>query len=104
MPGPLQGLTVLDLTEYICGPYATKLLADFGADVIKIERPGGDPARKLAPFPGDVPHPEKSGTFFYFNTNKRSIELNLKSPEGRDTFLSLIDRAGAVVDSSLPSG
>src|SRR5687768_8509840 len=51
VPGPLRGLTVLDLSEYICGPYATKLLADFGADVIKVERPGGDPARKLGPFP-----------------------------------------------------
>ena len=90
MPGPLAGLTVLDLTEYVCGPYATKLLADFGADVIKVERPGGDPARKLGPFPGDEPHPEKSGTFFFFNTNKRSVELDLKSDDGRATFLDLV--------------
>ena len=55
MPGPLDGLRILDLSEFICGPYATKLLADFGADVIKVERPGGDPARKLGPFPGGVP-------------------------------------------------
>jgi crotonobetainyl-CoA:carnitine CoA-transferase CaiB-like acyl-CoA transferase len=102
MPGPLQGLTILDLTEYICGPYATKLLADFGANVIKVERPGGDPARKLGPFPADQPHPEKSGTFFYFNTNKRSIELDLKSAEGKETFLRLIDRADAVVESFRP--
>ena len=102
MPGPLKGLTVLDLSEYICGPYATKLLADFGADVIKVERPGGDPARKLGPFPGDVSHPEKSGTFFYFNTNKRSIELDLKTADGREQFLSLLDRADAVVESFRP--
>ncbi len=102
MPGPLEGLTVLDLTEYITGPYATKLLADFGADVIKVERPGGDPARKLGPFPGGVSHPEKSGTFFYFNTNKRSIELDLKTAAGRETFLSLVDRADAVVESFRP--
>ena len=86
MPGPLAGLTVVDLSEYICGPYATKLLADFGADVIKVERPGGDPGRKLAPFPGGVSHPEKSGTFFYFNTNKRSIELDLAAPDAAATF------------------
>jgi len=102
VPGPLTGLTVLDLSEYICGPYATKLLADFGADVIKIERPGGDPARKLGPFPGGEQHAEKSGTFFYFNTNKRSIELDLGSPEGRETFLALVDRADAVVESFPP--
>ena len=102
MPGPLAGLTILDLTEYVCGPYATKLLADFGAEVIKIERPGGDPARKLGPFPGGQPHPEKSGTFFYFNTNKRSIELDLATPEGKQTFLDLLDRADAVVESFRP--
>ena len=102
MPGPLDGLTILDLSEYVCGPYATKLLADFGADVIKVERPGGDPARKLGPFPKDVPHPEKSGTFFYFNTNKRSIELDLQSAAGRETFLALVDRADAVVESFRP--
>jgi len=102
MPGPLDGLMIVDLTEYVCGPYATKLLADFGADVIKVERPGGDPARKLGPFPGDVPHPEKSGTFFYFNTNKRSIELDLRSEAGRATFLDLVDRADAVVESFRP--
>ena len=102
MPGPLHGLTVLDLSEYICGPYATKLLADFGADVIKIERPGGDPARRVGPFPGNTPHPEKSGTFYYFNTNKRSIELDLATAAGKETFLQLVDRADAVVESLGP--
>ena len=102
MPGPLDGVTILDLSEYVCGPYATKLLADFGADVIKVERPGGDPGRTLGPFPGGDSHPEKSGTFFYFNTNKRSIELDLKAQEGRETFLALVDRADAVVESFRP--
>ncbi len=102
MPGPLDGITVLDLTEYITGPYATRLLADFGADVIKVERPGGDPSRKLGPFPGGEAHPEKSGTFFFFNTNKRSIELDLKSDDGRERFLQLVDRADAVVESFRP--
>ena len=71
MPGPLDDVTVLDLAEWIAAPYATKLLADYGADVIKLERPGGDPSRRVGPFKGGDPHPEKSGTFFYFNTNKR---------------------------------
>jgi crotonobetainyl-CoA:carnitine CoA-transferase CaiB-like acyl-CoA transferase len=102
VPGPLDGLTILDLSEGIAGPYATKLLGDFGADVIKVERPGGDPARRLGPFPGGEPHPEKSGTFFYFNTNKRSIVLDLEAETDRDTLLTLVDRADAVVESFRP--
>ncbi|HNM79232.1 MAG TPA: CoA transferase, partial [Tepidiformaceae bacterium] len=102
MPGPLAGLTILDLTEYITGPYATKLLADFGAEVIKVERPGGDPARRLGPFPEGEPHPEKSGTFFFFNTNKRSIILDLHTEADRETLWKLIDQADAVVDSHRP--
>ena len=102
MPGPLAGLTIVDLTEYITGPYATKLLADFGADVIKVERPAGDPARKLGPFPDGTPDPEKSGTFFYFNTNKRSIVLDLETEADRETLWGLIDQADAVVESHRP--
>src|SRR5918911_3189821 len=65
MPPPaLDDVLVLDLTHYIAGPYCTKLLADYGARVIKIESPdSGDPCRQLGPFPNDVPHPEKSGLF-----------------------------------------
>ncbi len=80
---PLADLRVLDLTQGIAGPYSTKLMADLGADVIKVERPGtGDFARSLGPFPGDIPHPEKSGLFLHLNTDKRSIVLDLKSPPG----------------------
>jgi len=102
MPGPLDDVTILDLTHYIAGPYATKLLADYGADVIKIERPGGDPARRLGPFAGDEQHPEKSGTFFYFNTNKRSLVLDLKQARAREVFSQLLDRADVVVESFRP--
>ncbi|MCG6536236.1 MAG: CoA transferase, partial [Syntrophales bacterium LBB04] len=60
----LSDVKVVDLTWYIAGPFCTKLLADFGADVIKIEKPGeGDPTRKMGPFPKDEPHPEKGGLF-----------------------------------------
>ena len=61
--GALTGLKVLDFTHYVAGPYCTKLLADYGADVIKVESPAGDGARRIGPFPGDVPHPEQSGLF-----------------------------------------
>jgi crotonobetainyl-CoA:carnitine CoA-transferase CaiB-like acyl-CoA transferase len=71
--GPLADITVLDLTHYIAGPYCTKLLAAYGAKVIKIERP----------FPGDTPHPEKSGLFLHLNTNKQSVTINLQQAQGR---------------------
>lgn len=81
--GPLSHLKVLDLTHHIAGPYCTGLLAGLGAEVIKVERPGaGDPSRSVGPFPGDVPHLEKSGLFLYLNQNKKSITLNLKAQAG----------------------
>lgn len=96
-------VTVLDLTAHIAGPYATRLLADFGANVIKVERPGGDPARHLPPFKGeDDEAGENSGLFFYLNCNKRSLVLDLKSESGRAAFLALADKADLVVESSMP--
>ncbi len=95
-------VTVLDLTCHIAGPYATRLLADFGANVIKVERPGGDPARALGPFQGDEEHPEKSGLFFYLNCNKRSVVLDLKREAGRAALLRLAERADLVVESFRP--
>jgi crotonobetainyl-CoA:carnitine CoA-transferase CaiB-like acyl-CoA transferase len=76
----LEGLTVLDFSAHIAGPYATKLLADLGARVIKVERPGGDPARRAGPWLNDVPGPERSGTYQFLNTNKESVVLDLKHP------------------------
>jgi crotonobetainyl-CoA:carnitine CoA-transferase CaiB-like acyl-CoA transferase len=99
----LDDLVVLDLGQHIAGPYATKLMADYGADVIKVERPGtGDIARSFGPFKGDEPHPEKSGLFFFLNTNKRSVVLDLKSPDGREAALALAKRADVVVESFMP--
>ncbi|MFQ5382213.1 MAG: CaiB/BaiF CoA transferase family protein [Dehalococcoidia bacterium] len=100
--GPIADLKVLDFTHYIAGPYATKLLADFGADVIKVERPGGDPARLLGPFPGDACDPEKSGTFFYLNTNKRSLVLDLKKPGAAPVVERLVTQADLVVENFSP--
>lgn len=98
----LDNLTILDMTHHIAGPYATKLLADFGANVIKVEPPGGDIARQLGPFQGNQPHPEKSGTFFFLNTNKRSVVLNLKTAAGREALAALARKADLVVESFAP--
>ena len=99
----LSDITVLDFTHWIAGPYCSKLLADYGADVVKVERPGiGDAARAMGPFPNDEPHPEKSGTFLHLNTNKRSITLDLKTDGGRRAALALAARADAVLESFRP--
>jgi crotonobetainyl-CoA:carnitine CoA-transferase CaiB-like acyl-CoA transferase len=98
----LDNVRVLDLTQHIAGPYATRLLADFGADVIKIERPGGDIARQLGPFKGNVPHAEKSGLFFYLNCNKRSVVLDLATPAGKEAIAALAKTADIVVESFAP--
>ena len=100
---PLAGLTILDLTQQVAGPYATRLLAAYGAEVIKIERPGsGDPARAAGPFPGDLPHPERSARFLYLNTGKQSVTLNLKSRAGRTLLLELAEQADALVENFPP--
>jgi crotonobetainyl-CoA:carnitine CoA-transferase CaiB-like acyl-CoA transferase len=100
---PLSDVRILDLTRYIAGPFCTKLFADYGADVIKVERPGeGDPARTLGPFHEDDPHPEKSGLFLYLNTNKRSITLNLKTQTGKRIFKDLVKDVDILVESFSP--
>ena len=99
----LEGVRVLDLTQHIAGLWCTKLLADYGADVIKIERPGsGDPTRSIGPFYHDDPHLEKSGLFLHLNTNKRSVTLNLKCPTGQDIARRLAQNVDIVVESFSP--
>ncbi len=101
--GPLHGLRVLDLTHYIAGPFCTKLLADYGAEVIKIERPGrGDGMRHIGPFLNDVPDPEKCGPFLYLNTNKFGVTLDLQRYAGRQLFLELAKLADVVVENFRP--
>jgi crotonobetainyl-CoA:carnitine CoA-transferase CaiB-like acyl-CoA transferase len=96
----LEGVRVLDLTRHVAGPFCTKLLGDYGADVIKIEQPGrGDPARWIGPFAGGIPHPERSGLFLHLNTNKRSLTLNLKCDAGRAIFLKLVRSADILVEN-----
>lgn len=99
----LSGITILDFTEGISGPYATKLLADYGATVIKIERPGiGDIARRMGPFHEDAPHLEKSGMFLFLNTNKRSLTVNLQTNAGANIVRTLLKTADAIVESYKP--
>ena len=93
---------MLDLTHHIAGPYCTKLLADFGAEVVKIERPDGDPARWTPPFFRDQPGADRSLTFAYLNTNKQSVTLDLKSPRGRDTLLALAGDSDILVENFSP--
>jgi crotonobetainyl-CoA:carnitine CoA-transferase CaiB-like acyl-CoA transferase len=98
----LAGVRVLDLTQYIAGPYCTKMLADYGAEVIKIEKPGGEPGRRLQPFFQDDPHPEGSGFFLYLNTSKKGVTLNLKTETGKDIFRRLLKDADILVENFSP--
>jgi len=99
----LDGISVLDLSENISGPYCAKLLGSFGADVIKIERPDeGDASRKTGPFPDDEPHLEKSAAFLYLNSNKKSVTLNLKTSEGLMILKKLAKETDVLVENFVP--
>jgi CoA:oxalate CoA-transferase len=94
----LTGLNVLEFSEFISGPYCGKLLANMGAEVIKIEKPGlGDKARSWGPFPQDIPHPEKSGLFLFLNADKKGITLNLNSALGNRIFRDLVKWADILI-------
>src|ERR1700741_3532656 len=104
MGPPLAHLRILDLTSGVSGPWCTKLLATYGADVIKAERPGtGDPSRAHGPFPGGVPDIEQSALFLWLNTSKRSITLDFSTPSGGDLVLRLAAQCDAVVLDQRPS-
>jgi crotonobetainyl-CoA:carnitine CoA-transferase CaiB-like acyl-CoA transferase len=98
----LSGYRVLDLAGPL-GFHCTKLLADMGADVIKIEAPGGDAARRIPPFKDDTPDPEKSLYFLHYNTNKRGITLDIEKPDGRATLLELARKADVLIETYSPS-
>jgi CoA:oxalate CoA-transferase len=103
-PQGLTGLRVLEVAEMVAGPYCGKLLASLGAEVIKIEAPPeGDPSRRRGPFPGDVPHPERSGMFLYLNTGKQGITLNLADPEGRMILRELGQKAEVIIHDQQPA-
>ena len=99
----LEGVTVLDFTAHIAGPYATKVLADLGARVIKVERPGGDPARSLGPWLHDQPGLERSATYQFLNTNKESLVLDLKSADAQQVVDDLLPTVDLVVEAFPPA-
>lgn len=101
----LAGIKILDLSAGIAGSYCAKLMADFGAEVIKIEAPdnkNGESLRSKGPFQKDDPDPEKSGTFFYLNTNKKGITLDLTNSSGVEIFKKLVKDADVVIESFEP--
>ena len=98
----LEGVSVLDLSHFIAGPYCTRLLAGFGADVLKVEPPGGERGRRMAPFFQDEPGPDSSLPFAYLNTGKRSMTLNLKSDEGRGILRSMLPETDVLVENFAP--
>jgi crotonobetainyl-CoA:carnitine CoA-transferase CaiB-like acyl-CoA transferase len=92
-PGALAGITLIEIAERPAGEYTGKLLADFGAEVIKVERPGGAPTRAMGPF-----RDNESALFAYLNTNKKSVVLDLAKPEDRTTLDRLLTRANGLID------
>jgi crotonobetainyl-CoA:carnitine CoA-transferase CaiB-like acyl-CoA transferase len=97
----LGGIRVLDLTDEK-GVYCAKLLADMGADVVRIEPPDGDPMRRMGPFVENEPGPERSIPFLHYNTSKRGITLDYTTPEGKELFLSLTQRSDIIVETHQP--
>lgn len=99
----LSGIKVVEYGRFISAPHCTKLMADLGAEVIKVEEPTeGDEARNYGPFPDDVPHPERSGLFLYLNTNKLGITLNVTAIEGQTILKELLKEADVFVENYPP--
>jgi len=102
-PGPLHGIHVIECGNMVSAAYAAKLMADLGAEVIKVEELDGDDARRRGPFPGHVEHPEKSGLFLYLNTNKLGVTLNLQTTKGQELLWRLLKEADLLIHNYAPS-
>ncbi len=100
--GALSGISVLEIGDHVSAPYCGKLFADYGADVVKLEPPSGDPSRTWGPFPGDTPHLEKSGLFFFLNTNKRGITLDVTTARGGELARALAADVDVVIENAKP--
>jgi crotonobetainyl-CoA:carnitine CoA-transferase CaiB-like acyl-CoA transferase len=100
--GALSDISVLEIGDHVSAPYCGKLFADYGADVVKLEPPSGDPSRTWGPFPGDTPHLEKSGLFFFLNTNKRGITLDVTTARGRELARALAADVDVVIENAKP--
>ena len=99
--GPLTNLRVLELANEK-GEFCGKLMGDLGADVIKVEPPGGETTRAVGPFLNDIPHPDRSLSFWHYNTSKRGITLNLKTREGQELFRRLAESADVILETFPP--
>ena len=97
--GPLEHLSVIDLTD-LRGALAGRIFAELGADVVRIEPPGGDPERLTPPFAGDVAAPDRSLPHLYRNAHKRILTIDLEDPAGRQELLSLCDRADVLIENA----
>ena len=99
----LDDLVVVEFAQMVSGPMCGKMFADMGAEVIKLEPPGaGDAMRARPPFPGDIPHPEKSGSFLYLNTSKKSVTLDPATHTGAEVFRKLVARADVLIENHAP--
>ncbi len=96
---PLEGIRVVEWGETVSAPFCAKLLAEFGADVIKVETTAGDPARGRGPFPNSSPHPESSGSFLFANLGKRGVSLDIETEAGVERLHSLISTADVFIDN-----
>ena len=99
--GPMAGVRVIELADRL-GQWCGKLMADFGADVIKIEPPGGVAERQVGPFYEDVEDPNRSLYFWHYNTSKKSVTLDLSTDEGRELFRQLVDTADVLLETTRP--
>jgi len=100
--GPLTGISIVECGQGVSAAYAVKLLADLGAEVVKVEPPGGDLTRRRGPFPADKPDPEHSGLFQYLNTNKRGVTLDLKTAPGRARLDWLLGQSDILIHNVPP--
>lgn len=99
----LEGVKILEYCRTVTGAYTTKIMADLGAEVIKIEPPmEGDEARRKGPFPEDIPHHEKSGLFLYLNSNKLSVTMDPRKPTGGEIFKKLVRDVDILVEDGAP--
>ena len=99
---PLEGLRVLDLTRELRGAYCGRLLAEYGADVVVVEPPAGNPWRGVGPFAGDTPHPEMSLFFLHYYAGRRSVVVDLETPRGREILDALVRTADVLVHDATP--
>src|SRR5690348_2527347 len=101
-PRGIGAIRVVECGQGVSAAYGAKMIADLGAEVIKVEPPGGDLTRRRGPFPADKPDPEKSGLFVYLNTNKRGVTADLSKSEGRELLGRLLEKADILIHNVPP--